>query len=94
MKNYRVYVPKHGESPDQDAYEVDAFCPEDAAQEACEHYWSDNDGWEWLARGDAVLAVIDPEGTETQHRIHVDYEPMFYAEKISEESVDESEHSA
>jgi hypothetical protein len=51
--------------------------PSDAAQAACEVFWSEHDGWEWL-KTEAVL-FVEQDGTITRHSISVDFSPSFYA---------------
>lgn len=70
MNGWSFYFPDDDEVPeDARASRLKrVYHADDVAQEACEHDYSDCDGWERKPDDTFAIAVIGPDGTETRFR--------------------------
>lgn len=75
------------EGDDTLAFSVDhAFDRADAVNAACDHFWSNNDGWEWMRDGCTLYSVSDG-GVIFKHEVgSPDFTPNFYAPDGEEET--------
>lgn len=64
-----------------DAYEVDADSPSDAARAAAEYICVNSSEYEWIESG-SEMQVKDPSGKVTNLNVCVEYTTYFHASEI------------
>jgi hypothetical protein len=84
-KKYFYYITDQQENED-DAREIESVLDEDdcgiIAEDAAEHEWNHNDGWEWMSGGVDELVLLSEDKKEIgRFSIRFEAEPTFWASK-------------
>lgn len=83
LKTYHVF----SEIAELEAMDLDsthtiekALDAQDAVNLACNKFWSENDGWEWMMKGCTFYSLCVESGEKRKHEVGTpDFEPFFYA---------------